>query len=169
MENLSKKIMNRESEVEVNFTISLKRLRELWSNQCDSDEWIEMFESMARNYDSYEVELQVGEYIAKKIINLYEMEMISDKEIPDVIKPVISQSLVNNFLNDKLNAEKVYTNEIQLEAVNLLRDYSYIDYTSAIDLFVEGYEFAKEKFESQPKSLSDYSTQELLEEIKRRI
>ena len=155
-------------EIEVTFSITHKELREKWSERCSVEEWIEMFENVSKNYDVWDGDFQIAEYLIQRLRTKCSITDHLD-DVPEVLRPLVIEALKDEFLEKKAEDENVTLDQVsseqELEAIIRLRDYDSLSYEDGITLFCEGYEFAQS---NESKSLSDYSMEELLDEIKRR-
>lgn len=157
---------------EITFTITQKELREKWSEQCTVEKWIGMFENVSKAYGSWYIDLQVAEYLINKLRSKYFNSSYDVNSVPEVLRPLVIEAIKNDFLENNLNNQNLTINDVsdefELEAIERLRDYEYLSYDNAVQLFCDACEFTQENLEFEHKALSDYSIEELLAEIKNR-
>lgn len=157
--------------MEFTFTVTDKEIKEKWSEKCSVSEWIEMYKNLSKAYSDWSIDMEVAEFIIKNIKEGY-IEKYLESDIPEVLKPLLIEALKKNFAkrneeNKNITLEET-AGEHEFEAIRVLREYEEIDYSDAINLFCDGYDFALAKVEVKT-DLSEISTEKLLEEIKNRI
>lgn len=157
---------------EITFTITQKELRKHWSEQCTSEEYIEMFENVSKAYGSWYIDLQVAEYIINKLRTQYFSGSYNENSVPEVLRPLVTEAIKNDFVennskNQDLTIDDV-SDEFELEAIERLREFEYLSYDDAVQLFCDACEFAQENMELEHRALSEYSIEELLAEIRNR-
>jgi len=155
--------------MEFQITITKEQLLAKWSEQCSTKEWIEMYQKHSSSWNDWDTDLKLAEFIVKKVKKGY-IDKYRDEDIPEVLMPILVNAITNNITQRNLENENITLKEVsgesELEAIRVLRDYDLIDYEDAIILFCDGYDFAER---GQTTDLSKFSTDDLLQEIKKRI
>lgn len=157
--------------IEFNFTVSKKELLEKWSKQCSLEEWKEVYMTFSGSFSSWDIDLKLAEFIIKRVKEGY-IDKYRDEDIPQVLKPLLIGAMQSNIIKKNEENLNVVIEEVigehELEAIKVLRNYNYIDYNDAIDLFCNGYDYANRNRVTDVE-LSNISTEDLLEEIKNRM
>jgi hypothetical protein len=130
-----------------------------------------MYSNLSRSYGDWSIDLKLAEYIVGKVKEGY-IDKYRDEDIPTVLKPLLVDSISKNIAlqnekNKNVTLEEV-SGEAELKAIELLRNYEFIDYRDAINIFCEGYDFAMEN-KTANISLSEFTSEELLTELKNRL
>jgi hypothetical protein len=152
------------------FEVSEQEVQNKWAEQTTPNRWIEMYKKLSHSYLSWDVDIKLAEFIINHIKE-YVKELPED--LPEVLHPLliaeIKNDIVENNEKNKLITLEEVADEGELFAIELLKDYDFINYNDAVNLIYEGYEFGKESVDNSSKPLEDYTTAELLAEISRRV
>lgn len=155
------------SNLKFTFTLSEEEARKALAKKLTYQEWIELFEINSKTYGNWDVDLKITSHFVEKVKSWFDDTL--DDRVPENLLPILQESVVKDFAernkkNENIKLEEV-SNEVELKAIETLRDYKVVTYQDAINIFYEGYEFNREPKET---NLSEFSTEELLQEIKNR-
>lgn len=156
--------------LEFKFTVSEKEIQNKWAEQTTPERWIEMYQKLSDSYLHWDVDIKVAEFIIKHLKSYVKEDLPED--LPEVLQPLLVEAIKidikeNNENNKDITLQEV-ADEAELYAIELLRDYDYIDYGDAVRLICKGYDFGRENVDTISKGLEEYTTAELLAEISKR-
>lgn len=152
------------------FEVTEKEIQDKWAKQTTSDRWIEMYRKLSNSYSNWDIDIKLAEFIINHIKE-YVKELPDD--LPEILYPLLVDEIKNDIANQNEKNKDITLEEVadeaELKAIELLREYDFITYDAAIHLMYDMYKFGQESMEDNGKSLEEYSTAELLEEVKRRV
>ena len=153
------------------FTVSEKEVQDKWAKQTTPDRWIEMYQKLSDSYAHWDVDVKVAEFIINHIKEYIKEYMPED--LPKVLQPLLVEELKNNIIENNLENKDItledVADEAELYAIELLRDYDFINYEDAVNIICNSIEFGRESVDTVSKGLEEYTTAELLAEISNRV
>ena len=157
--------------LEFNITITKEKILKKWSEQVDVSEWIGMYENLSDSYSSWTIDLELAEFIVKRVKEDY-INKYLEEDIPEVLKPLLLNAISNDIISKNNENLKITLEEVssiaELKAIEKLREYSYIDYEDAVNIFCDGYDLASIKKETNV-DLSSIDSKYLIKEIQNRL
>ncbi|MFT6125833.1 MAG: hypothetical protein ACJAVA_000275 [Flavobacteriaceae bacterium] len=150
-------------------TISEQEVLEKWAEQVSVNKWIEMYTILSDSFSSWDVDLKLAEFIVKRVKEEW-IDKYREEDIPEVLFPLLKNAVTNDVIeqnkkNQNITLEEV-SGEVELKAIELLRDYDLIDYSDAVNLFCNGYDFAEKQIGNV--DLSKVDMKDLIKEIQNR-
>jgi hypothetical protein len=150
-------------------TISQKEVLEKWAEQVSVNKWIEMYTILSDSFSSWDVDLGLAEFIVKRVKEEW-IDKYMEEDIPEVLFPLLKNAVTNDVIEQNKNNQDITLEEVsgeaELKAIELLREYDLIDYSDAVNLFCNGYDFAEKQIGNV--DLSKVDMKDLIKEIQNR-
>ena len=153
------------------FTLSESEARKTLAKKLTFKELLELILINTNTYSNWDIDLQLAEALVKRVKEGY-IDKYRDEDIPQVLRPLLVQAISDNLAKNNEKNKNITLNDVsgeaELKAIKLLREYKSIDYDDAVNLFCDGYDFAKKQTQTEV-DLSSVDTEKLLTEIKNRL